>query len=69
MNGKLNHMKPSYDFDAKLRITLRRDEAIVLQSFLAREILRSEPGVCKRASGILRKSTVLRDFFKSSSRN
>jgi len=51
VNGKLNHMKPSYDFDAKLRITLRRDEAIVLQSFLARELWRSEPGGLQASFG------------------
>ena len=37
-------MEPADDLDAYLKITLRRDEAIVLQAFLARELMRSEPG-------------------------
>ena len=37
-------MKRAYDFDEKIPITLRLDEAIVLQVFLLRELWRSEPG-------------------------
>ena len=37
-------MKGAYDFDATIAIKLRRDEAIVLQGYLVRELWRSDPG-------------------------
>ena len=37
-------MTPDHDFDAPVRLTLKRDEAIVLQWYLTRELWRAAPG-------------------------
>jgi len=41
-------VNPASDLDETIQIALRRDEAIVLQAFLAREIWRPEPGNLQR---------------------
>lgn len=48
------HEKPMTATDSleeMLHVTLRRDEAIVLQSFLARELWRPEPGALQNSFG------------------
>lgn len=44
-------MNPASDLDETIQIALRRDEAIVLQAFLARELWRAEPGNLQRCFG------------------
>lgn len=39
------------DLDETIQVTLRRDEAIVLQAFLARELWRAEPGPLQQGFG------------------